>query len=101
MTKPGKSGPASSRLKSKASALNFPKLMLKRKSPLKSDLERACRSLRSQSVASALDLRAGATPAENNHTTRNQKHSRFRSHSYMAQPVTISVMLLNGLTGRN
>ncbi len=31
MTKPGKSGPASLRLKSKASALNFTKLMLKEK----------------------------------------------------------------------
>jgi hypothetical protein len=50
-------------------------------------------------VASALDLRSGATPAEIYHTTKGEK-PLARSVRFLNDPTeTISVMLLNDLTG--
>ena len=106
MRKPGKSSPASSRLKSKASApprLHQRKyaLALLKQHPLGRLRRRPQRVLpaaaffgASPVVASALDLRAGATPAEIYHTTKGEK-PLARSVRFLNDPTeTISVMLL-------
>ena len=111
MRKPGKSGPASSRLKSKASA---PPRLHQRKyvRALKSNtlwagfaagprrvLRAAAFFGASPVVASALDLHSGATPAENHYLSRGGK-PLARSVTFLNDPTEpISVMLLNDLTG--
>ena len=59
----------------------------KRKSPLKDFSREGCRSLRSQSVASALGLRSGATPAEMDYINRHSKHWRAWLLFFVTQQV--------------
>jgi len=93
MRRPGKGGPASSRLKSKASA---PQRLHQRKGvsifsktkPSDGDSVAATGGRvadaffgASPVVASALDLRSGATPAERDDVSTTEKHWRARSYS--------------------
>src|ERR1700676_1770736 len=104
--KPGKSSPASSRLKSKASARELhPKQNASLQESPPSDRKnhpdcnrhrRACADcFRSQSVASALELRSGATPAKQDHINKGEKASE-RSVTFSFDPTTPS-----SVTGRN
>src|ERR1700675_952235 len=104
--RPGKSSPASSRLMSKASARELhPKQNASLQESPPSDRKnhpdcnrhrRACADcFRSQSVASALELRSGATPAKQDHINKGEKASE-RSVTFSFDPTPPS-----SVTGRN